>query len=284
MEGRAESAEQRGEPAPDGAAGRGSRSLERRAVDRSLLRSSAAAGRPSSTGDGRPVASVVVIDDHGLLCDIIVTTLAYEGFQAASVPPTSVSAVIDGCDRRRPTLALLDLDLGCPEFNGFDLIGPLVDRAMDVVVLSGSQNRLLQAASLEAGAKAMISKGQPFPVMLDTVRLAARGQLVTDPSTRDALSRALRQHRESHAERLAPFGQLSPREREVLALLIEGCSAEVIAATCFVSVATVRSQIRAVLTKLRVNSQLGAVAAAKRSGWSPSIDTPLVRYSSTLWI
>jgi DNA-binding NarL/FixJ family response regulator len=227
---------------------------------------------------------VVVIDDHDLLCDIIVTTLAYEGFQAASIAPHSVGAVIEECDRIQPTLALLDLDLGCAEFNGFDLIGPLIDRAVDVVILSGSQNRLLKAASLEAGAKAVISKAQPFPVMLEVVRLAARGELLTDPSTRDSLSRALREHRQSHEQRLAPFGQLSPREREVLALLVDGCSADVIAARCFVSVATVRSQIRAILTKLGVSSQLGAVAAAKRNGWSASVDVPLVRYSSTLWI
>ena len=56
---------------------------------------------------------------------------------------------------------------------------------------------------------------------------------------------------------------------EVLAYLMEGVPAEEIAERTFVAVATVRSHIRAVLTKLNVNSQLAAVAAARRAGWEP---------------
>ena len=50
---------------------------------------------------------------------------------------------------------------------------------------------------------------------------------------------------------------------------MEGVPAEEIAERTFVAVATVRSHIRAVLTKLNVNSQLAAVAAARRGGWEP---------------
>jgi two-component system nitrate/nitrite response regulator NarL len=48
---------------------------------------------------------------------------------------------------------------------------------------------------------------------------------------------------------------------------MQGDSADEIAASTFVSLATVRSHIRAILQKLGVNSQLAAVAAASRAGW-----------------
>lgn len=78
------------------------------------------------------------------------------------------------------------------------------------------------------------------------------------------LSDRLRAEDELH---LAPFRRLSPSEQGVLAAMVDGKAAEVIAAERFVSLTTVRAQIRAVLRKLDVHSQLGAVAMARRAGW-----------------
>jgi len=78
----------------------------------------------------------------------------------------------------------------------------------------------------------------------------------------------MREHREQERERLAPFTRLTSREADVLHDLMQGLSADDIAATRYVSIATVRSHIRAILQKLHVNSQLAAVALAVQSGWS----------------
>lgn len=67
----------------------------------------------------------------------------------------------------------------------------------------------------------------------------------------------------------ADFERLAPRERDVLAALPEGQPAERIAVDAVVSVTTVRTRIRSVLTKLGANSQLAAVAKARRAGWEP---------------
>ncbi len=68
--------------------------------------------------------------------------------------------------------------------------------------------------------------------------------------------------------RLQAFAVLTDREKVVLAELIEGHCAEEIANAAYVSISTVRSQIKAILQKLGVNSQLAAVAQARRAGWS----------------
>ena len=59
-------------------------------------------------------------------------------------------------------------------------------------------------------------------------------------------------------------------EQEVLGLLVVGKSADEISAELFVSLATVRTHVRAILRKLGVNSQLAAVVLAQRSGWQPA--------------
>jgi DNA-binding CsgD family transcriptional regulator len=84
------------------------------------------------------------------------------------------------------------------------------------------------------------------------------------------LLQELRQSRARRREELAPFVDLTGRERFVFAQVIDGRSANEIASSAFVSEATVRTQIRAVLAKLGVNSQLAAVAAARRVGWDPA--------------
>jgi DNA-binding NarL/FixJ family response regulator len=66
---------------------------------------------------------------------------------------------------------------------------------------------------------------------------------------------------------VAGFEQLTRREREVLAALMRGATAGEISKEAYVSLPTVRSHIRSILSKLGVTSQLAAVVLAYRSGW-----------------
>ena len=71
------------------------------------------------------------------------------------------------------------------------------------------------------------------------------------------------------------FDRLTPREEEVLSALMRGAKARDICTQSYVSMPTVRSQIRSILTKLGVTSQLAAVALAYQSGWSgPGTGSP----------
>ena len=72
--------------------------------------------------------------------------------------------------------------------------------------------------------------------------------------------------------RRLPFADLTDVS-VVLAELVEGHCAEEIAQAEFVSISTVRSQIKAILQKLGVSSQLAAVALARRADWSPNRHT-----------
>jgi two-component system nitrate/nitrite response regulator NarL len=70
------------------------------------------------------------------------------------------------------------------------------------------------------------------------------------------------------SRQLLEFDRLTRREEEVLSALMRGAKARDICVQSFVSMPTVRSQIRSILTKLGVTSQLAAVALAYQSGWS----------------
>ena len=98
--------------------------------------------------------------------------------------------------------------------------------------------------------------------MLDGIRDAAAGRTVTRPSERDAIVAEARRLRESEQTREDRLSSLTPRERHVLACLVEGCTAEEIAVGETISLTTVRTHIKAILRKLDVSSQLAAVALA----------------------
>lgn len=71
---------------------------------------------------------------------------------------------------------------------------------------------------------------------------------------------------------LEDFDKLSRREQNVLIKLMGGATARQICDEDYVSLTTVRTQIRAIISKLGVSSQLGAVVLAYQSGWPSSDD------------
>jgi two-component system nitrate/nitrite response regulator NarL len=189
-----------------------------------------------------------------------------EGLPAEVHVPTSAEGVVEAVRERRPRLVLLDLDLGL-RVGGVDLVAPLQELGPRVLVLTGSTDRLVHARCLEAGAAGVASKAEPFDQLLGAIRRAARGEPAIGRLRRLELLEELRRSRSARTERLAPFERLTPKEASVLAALAEGRSADEIARASFVSLPTVRTQIRGILVKLGVGSQLAAVGMAIEHGW-----------------
>lgn len=213
--------------------------------------------------------NVLIVEDHELLAGTMAMALRQQGFDVHAAAGPSPDDVVEAARRLVPVLVLLDLELGPPLGSGLDLVRPLVDAGARVVMVTGVTDRARLGACIEAGAAGVVSKGAEFTVLMETVKRAADGVAVLRDDERRALLDEARRRRRADHDRLAPFATLSPREQAVLRRLMAGESAETIADRSFVSLATVRSQIRAILLKLGVNSQLAAVALAREAGWSP---------------
>lgn len=224
----------------------------------------AAAGVP----EDRP-PRVLVLDDHALLVHALVMALRAEGCEAHAPALVSTVRVLEDVGAHHPDVVLLDLDLGPDVGDGVHLVPGLVARGARVVVMSGASDVTRPAAALEAGAVGYVSKSEPFERLLGAVLDAARGREVMSGSRRHGLLAALRRRRSTTAAAMAPFEALTSRERQVLAALVDGVSVARIAERDVVAEATVRSQVRAVLVKLGVSSQLAAVARARDAGWQP---------------
>jgi two-component system nitrate/nitrite response regulator NarL len=234
----------------------------------SLGESGSASTLVTGVDDDRDV-TVLIIEDHELLAQTLVIALNAEGCRARVAGLTSPAMVLQQVHKLRPGVVLLDLDLGALG-DGVALVAPLTQLGARVLVVSGTTDRLRLAETLEKGAVGFLSKQAPFEQLLSTVLDVVAQRPVLSTARRYELIAELRSARVARGKDLAPFKTLTRRERAVLDALAHGQRAESIAAAAVVSEATVRSQIRGVLAKLGVNSQLEAVALAWAVGWFPA--------------
>jgi DNA-binding NarL/FixJ family response regulator len=209
--------------------------------------------------------TVLIVDDHELIGTSLQMSLRAAGIDAHLCGPSGgTGAILAGAARLPPGVVLLDLDLGRDStgrmVDGATLVEPLCAAGWRIVVLSGTADRARIGAVLDAGAAGMVPKRAQLPTLLRTVRDALAGRPVMSGAARDTFVAAHRERRAQRGELAGKLDQLTPRELEVLRLLADGHRAQAVADEFVVSLATVRTQIRAVLTKLGVRSQLEAVA------------------------
>ncbi|HEX3221445.1 MAG TPA: response regulator transcription factor [Nocardioides sp.] len=212
---------------------------------------------------------LAVVDDHVLFAEAMVVALVNVGYDARCVIPTLetpvgaplVARVLEGA----PDVVLLDLDLGGAG-DGLDLIEHLAARSV-VVVVTGSSDPVAVGKALAAGATTVLSKSMPFEKIVATLVRLRDGLPAMNRQERDRLLMRWREKVELDREVKARFDLLTTREAQVLGQLMAGRQVSEIARRSFVSESTVRTQVKSVLGKLQVNSQLTAVGLAYRARW-----------------
>jgi DNA-binding NarL/FixJ family response regulator len=208
----------------------------------------------------------VVVVGNALLAEVLCRSLTASGRAAVPVAPCPTMQLLAKIRAHRPDVVLLDLDLR-PFRESARLIGPLTAAGAQVVVVTGVDDRLRVAAAVERGAVAYRSKADGFDALLATASAVLAGHGALDADARAELLSDLNRARQDRAATLAPFHRLTDREQEALRSIASGLSVQDIATDWVVSEATVRTHVRGVLGKLDVRSQIGAVAAAMRTGW-----------------
>lgn len=208
---------------------------------------------------------VLLVEDHAIIKQALALALKRSGIEVEMAVDLTPAAVLELAGSFKPDVVLLDFWLG--DTDSLPMIAPLRQLGAQVVILTGTTDRRVLGECIEAGALGVVSKGESLDRLAVVIEDAVRGTAVMRPAEKEQLVDAARAGRREDEERLAPFAKLSTKERQVLGHLMDGRTAEEIARAEYVSMATIRSQIRAILQKLDVNSQLAAVALAQKVGW-----------------
>jgi len=204
-------------------------------------------GTPETTPESARAPRVVLADDDVLLREGLASLLGRSGFEVVGQAGNGVE-LLALVRSARPELAIIDIRMP-PAHATEGLQAARVIRAelpgTAIIVLS-AHVEVDEAMELLAGGERLgyllKSRVTDIAEFLDTVGRITAGASVVDPSLVQELIRARR--------RRDPLDVLSPREREVLALMAEGASNAGIARRIFVSEGTVEKHVRSILTKL----------------------------------
>jgi two-component system nitrate/nitrite response regulator NarL len=220
------------------------------------------------------VNRVVVVDDHVLFAEALDVALRVVGYDVDRVDvddrSMSTPQLLTRIRRLRPTMVLLDLELGRGG-DTTDLVQPLTQAGVAVVILTASTDQLRWGECLRYGARAVLSKSAALESILETLALIADGRPLPGRREREQLVAAYHRATARRHEIRARLDRLSRREREVLGHLMEGRPVREIALVSYVSEGTVREQVKSILGKLEVTSQLAAVGAAHEADWKPPV-------------
>lgn len=218
----------------------------------------------------KPSSRIVIIEDHALLAESLELSLSLEGYDVRRLPMPEVGGSLatlrSAALRLNPRIVLLDLDLG--RFgDGAALIAPLARAGINVVVITASTDVARWGSCVRQGARKVLAKGRPLQEALSTVRRLHQGLPVMTAQQLEVLLDAWRDQRHATEDVRRRLELLTPREKQVLAQLIEGHTVRDIARAGVVSEATVRTQVKSILGKLGVSSQLAAVGLAHQAEW-----------------
>ncbi|MFO1297891.1 MAG: response regulator transcription factor [Rubrivivax sp.] len=237
---------------------------------------------------------VLLVDDHPLVLTALQAVIGNIGsdIQVAGVASAAAARQAMAADPERD-LVLLDLALG--DADGFELLAELRNAypAVPVVVMSASERASDVIRAIDLGAMGFVPKSTPHAELHEALRMVMSGSMYVPPSMLGLDFARVRRDMQLEAEAAAaaaasggalggaPLGAaaraephqkvpsmqdlgLTPRQAEVLGLLLQGLPNKLIARQLNLSVETVKDHVAAVLRALNVSSRTQAVLAVSQ--------------------
>jgi DNA-binding NarL/FixJ family response regulator len=201
---------------------------------------------------------VLLVDDDALVrAGLRIILSSAEDLEVVGEVDDGARAVAAGREHR-PDVVLMDIRMA--EMDGITATAALrrLDPPPQVIVLTTFQADEQVMSALRVGASGFLVKDTPPAQIINAVRVVASGDAIISPSvTRTLLSHfgdaRASDRRRAAAQRLAA---LTEREREVAAAVGSGASNAEVAASLFMSEATVKAHVSRLFTKLDVTNRV----------------------------
>jgi len=204
---------------------------------------------------------VLIVEDHPIYRDGLANALS-------SAPDIEVIDAVGSLADAERFVSAADIDvalvdLGLPDGSGLDLVEKFHSRAgTSVLVLTMSDDRATVLHAVKTGARGFLLKGDSRNEIVDAVRRVASGGLVFGKLPADVLLAAASG---SSSDPAAALG-LTAREGEILRLVAEGLTNQVIARRLSLAPKTVRNQVSIILAKLGASTRDEAALRARAAG------------------
>ena len=212
---------------------------------------------------------IVIAEDHRLFREGLRLILnGEESFEIVGEAANGLQA-IDVISGLKPNVVLLDITM--PELSGIEVI-PIIKQTSPgtkALMLTASKDEIKILKFLNAGAKGYLSKNTTTSDLIKAIKVVNKGQLWVERKlvaryfNGDITADIGREDRQEN-----PKKDLTPREQDVLRLLIKGSTNKEIANDLFISEKTVKSHLNKIFKKLNVSRRLDAILSAIKLGFT----------------
>lgn len=201
---------------------------------------------------------VMVVDDHDMVRAGLQTLLETCPDLELVAQAANGTDALHLCEEARPDVILMDILMPPPD--GIETTRRVRQKFPEtqIIALTSYEDQCLVENILKAGAISYLLKNITVDRLVEAIHAAYLGQPILVPEATQALVKAMRQPQK-------PGGNLTHRERDVLALLVDGLSNQEISRRLHLSQSTVKHHVSSILTKLEANTRGEAAVIAVRN-------------------
>ena len=206
---------------------------------------------------------VVIVDDHAIvragLRALLFEEAAFELVGEAAGGYEALELV----EKTKPDVLILDLSM--PDLDGISVTRKIKPNYPDlkILILTLHEDGALLREAIKAGAAGYILKRAAEAELISAIRTILRGDLYVDPSMVRGL---LEESRQVQVKQSDPTETLTPRETEILRLIVEGYTNRQIGQELNISIRTVEGHRANISDKLGLHSRVELVRYARKTG------------------
>lgn len=208
--------------------------------------------------------TILVVDDHTLMRQGLRRILEEAGMQVIGEAENGQRAV-ELATQLDPNVILMDIQM--PLMDGIEATRNIKQNNEDatIVMLTMHEEEQFLFEAIKAGAIGYLLKSRAPQELIQVIQAASEGLSLLQPSMASKLLTEFSQM-EKRAEKVKRCEDLTPREREVLALIAKGMSNKEIAKQLFISDKTVKNHLSNIFGKLHINDRTSAAVMAVKEG------------------
>ena len=189
---------------------------------------------------------ILIVDDDQLVCQSLKVLLSREDDMEVIATANNGTEAIDCCQRLLPDVVLMDIQM--PVMDGIQATRQIKNSwpNIRIMMLTTFQDEKNIRLAIIAGAEGYLIKSQEVQNMAHQIRALSSGMTVLAP---DVLNKLVQQ------PTTEKFDSLTPREKDILELVVEGLSNKEIAQELYISEGTVRNTLSVILEKLELRDR-----------------------------
>ncbi|MGT2753129.1 response regulator [Streptococcus porcinus] len=195
---------------------------------------------------------LLVADDQSMLRDALCQLLTYQSGVDAVFQAENGQKAIDLLKQEAIDVAILDIEM--PEKSGLDVLEWVREhQELKVIIVTTFKRKGYFQRALAAHVDGYVLKDRSISELMQTIHSVLEGRKEYSPELIEEVTFST--------------NPLSPREQEVMSLVVQGASNHEIAQKLFLSNGTVRNYLTCIFTKLNANNRTEAAKIAQEKGW-----------------